>query len=57
MILWLGDFTRGALNFDGGVEIQRYGVWHKIKEHVHHWSDPHGGNEQFDNMQLQFSLL
>ena len=44
-ILWLGDFTGGALNFDDGTKVGGKGVWHKIKGHVHHWNDPHEGSK------------
>ena len=44
-ILWLGDFTGGALNFDDGAKIEGKGVWHKINGHIHHWNDPHEGSK------------
>ena len=44
-ILWLGDFTGGALNFDDGAKIEGKGVWHKINGHIYHWNDPHEGNK------------
>ena len=44
-ILWLGDFTGGALNFDDGTKVEGKGVWHKINGHIHHWSDPHEGSK------------
>ena len=44
-ILWLGDFTGGALNFDDGTKIEGKGVWHKINGHIHHWNDPHEGTK------------
>ena len=44
-ILWLGDFTGGALNFDDGIKIEGKGVWHKINGHIHHWNDPHEGTK------------
>ena len=40
-ILWLGDFTGGALNFDDGTKVEGKGVWHKINGHIHHWNDHH----------------
>ncbi len=44
-ILWLGDFTGGALNFDDGAKIEGKGVWHKINGHIHHCNDPHEGTK------------
>ena len=44
-ILWLGDFTGGALHFDDGSTIEGKGVWHKINGHIHHWNDPHEGTK------------
>ena len=44
-ILWLGDFTGGALNFDDGTVVEGKGVWHKINGQIHHWNDPHEGNK------------
>ena len=44
-ILWLGDFTGGALHFDDGSKIEGKGVWHKINGHLHHWNDPHEGTK------------
>ena len=38
-ILWLGDFTGGALLFDDGNKIEGKREWHKINGHIHHWSD------------------
>ena len=39
-ILWLGDFTGGALNFDDGTKVEGKEAWHKINGHIHHWNDP-----------------
>ena len=44
-ILWLGDFTGGALHFDDGNKVEGKGVWHKINGHIHHWNDPHEGSK------------
>ena len=44
-ILWLGDFTGGALNFDDGTKVEGKGVWHKINGHIHHWNYPHEGTK------------
>ena len=44
-ILWLGDFTGGALNFDDGTIVEGKGVWHKISGHIHHWNDPPRGKQ------------
>ena len=44
-ILWLGDFTGGALSFDDGTKVEGKGVWRKINGHIHHWNDPHEGSK------------
>ena len=44
-ILWLGDFTGGALLFDDGTKIEDKRVWHKINGQVHHWNEPHEGTK------------
>ena len=44
-ILWLGDFTGGALLFDDGTRVEGKGVWHKINGHIHHWNEPHEGTK------------
>ncbi len=32
-ILWLGDFSGGALNFDDGAKVEGKGVWCKKRTH------------------------
>ena len=44
-ILWLGDFTGGALIFDDGRKVEEKNVWHKIHGQVHHWNEPHEGTK------------
>ena len=44
-ILWLGDFTGGALNFDHGTNVEGKREWHKINGHIYHWNDPHEGTK------------
>ena len=44
-ILWLGDFTGGALIFDDGTRVEGKDVWHKIDGHIHHWNEPHEGSK------------
>ena len=44
-ILWLGDFTGGALNFDDGTKIEGKREWHKFNGHLYHWNDPHEGSK------------
>ena len=44
-ILWLGDFTEGALNFDDGTKVEGKRQWHKINGQIHHWNDPHEGSK------------
>ncbi len=40
-ILWLGNFTGGALLFDDGTRIEEKYQWHKINGQIHHWNEPH----------------
>ena len=42
-ILWLGDFTGGALLFDDGTRLEDKYKWHKINGQIHHWNEPHEG--------------
>ena len=44
-ILWLGDFTGGALLFDDGTRIEDKYKWHKINGQIHHWNEPHDGTK------------
>ena len=44
-ILWLGDFTGGALVFDDGTKIEEKYKWHKINGQIHHWNEPHDGSK------------
>jgi hypothetical protein len=44
-ILWLGDFTGGALLFDDGTRLEEKYKWHKINGQVHHWNEPHEGTK------------
>ena len=44
-ILWLGDFTGGALVFDDGVRIEEKYKWHKIDGQIYHWNEPHEGTK------------
>ena len=46
-ILWLGNFTGGALHFDDGTKIEGKGEWHKFNGHIHHWNDPHEGSPKY----------
>ena len=42
-ILWLGDYTGGALLFDDGTKLTEKYVWHKINGQNYHWNEPHEG--------------
>ena len=42
-ILWLGDYTGGALLFDDGTKLTEKFVWHKINGQNYHWNEPHEG--------------
>ena len=44
-ILWLGDFTGGALLFDDGARIEEKYKWHKINGQIPHWNEPHEGTK------------
>ena len=44
-ILWLGDFTGGALVFEDGTRIEDKGMWHKINGQIAHWNEPHEGTK------------
>ena len=44
-ILWLGDFTGGALLFDDGAKVEGAREWRKINRHVRHWNEPHDGTK------------
>ena len=42
-IIWLGDFTGGALVFDDGRRIEEKNIRHQRDGRVHHWNEPHEG--------------
>ena len=42
-VLWLGDFTGGALLFDDGTRLEEKYTWHKINGQIHHWDELHEG--------------
>ena len=44
-ILWLGDFSGGALNFDDGTKVEGKREWHKFYGRDHHWNDPREGTK------------
>ena len=44
-ILWLGDFTGGALLFEDGTRLEEKHVWHKIDGRIPHWNEPHEGTK------------
>ena len=44
-ILWLGDFTGGALVFENGLTIEEKYKWHQIDGRTHHWNEPHEGTK------------
>lgn len=44
-ILWLGDFTGGALCFDDGTRIEGANTWHSFDGHDYHWNEPHEGEK------------
>ena len=44
-ILWLGDFTGGALVFEDGSRIEEKYKWHKIDGQIPHWNEAHEGTK------------
>ena len=44
-ILWLGDFTGGALCFETGSRIEEKYKWHHINGQIPHWNEPHVGTK------------
>ena len=44
-ILWLGDFTGGALNFEDGTKLEEKYKWHRINGQIPHWNDDHEGTK------------
>ena len=44
-ILWLGDFTGGALVFEDGKRIEEKYKWHQIEGRTYHWNEPHEGTK------------
>ena len=44
-IIFLGDFTGGALCFDDGTRIEEQYKWHKVDGHQYHWNDPREGEK------------
>jgi hypothetical protein len=44
-IIWLGDFTGGALCFDDGTRLDEQYKWHKIDGQIPHWNEPHQGTK------------
>ncbi len=44
-ILWLGDFTGGALLFDDGTKVEEKHQWHRISGQIYHWNEPRDGTK------------
>ena len=44
-IVWLGDFTGGALVSDDERRIDEKYTWHQIDGSVYHWNEPHEGTK------------
>ena len=44
-ILFLGDFSGGALCFADGRVIDVHGVWHEFDGKIQHWNEPHEGDK------------
>ena len=44
-ILWLGEFSGGALLFEDGTRFDEKYKWHKIDGRIPHWNEPHEGTK------------
>jgi len=44
-VLFLGNFTGGALLFEDGTRIEEKYKWHKIDGSIPHWNEPHEGTK------------
>ena len=44
-MLWLGDFSGGALLFEDGTRLDEKYKWHKIDGRIPHWNEPHEGTK------------
>ena len=44
-VLFLGDFTGGALVFEDGTRLEEKYKWHKINGSIPHWNEPHEGTK------------
>ena len=44
-VLFLGDFTGGALLFEDGTRLEGRYNWHKINGTMPHWNEPHEGTK------------
>ena len=44
-VLFLGDFTGGALLSEDGTRIEEKYKWHKINGSIPHWNEPHDGTK------------
>ena len=44
-IIFLGDFTGGALCFEDGTRVEEHYRWHKFDGHQYHWNEPHEGEK------------
>jgi hypothetical protein len=44
-VLWLGDYSGGALLFEDGTRLEQKYTWHKINGRTPHWNEPHEGTK------------
>ena len=44
-VLFLGDFTGGALLLEDGTRIEDKYKWHRINGSIPHWNEPHEGTK------------
>ena len=44
-VLFLGNFTGGALVFDDGTRFEEKYIWHKMDGTIPHWNEPHEGTK------------
>jgi hypothetical protein len=44
-VLWLGDYSGGALLFEDGTRLEQKYTWHKVNGRTPHWNEPHDGTK------------
>ena len=44
-VLFMGNYTGGALVFEDGVRLEEKYKWHRIDGSIPHWNEPHEGTK------------